>query len=49
MLELYNKRKLSQIFTIHDDVKCEICNENMKMLQVGRYKCLSCGSKSDNY
>lgn len=40
---------MSQIFTTHDSQKCEICNDNMVMLQVGRYKCMSCGSKDDNY
>lgn len=41
--------KLSQIFTTHKPEKCENCKENMVMLQVGRYKCVSCGAKDDNY
>ena len=41
--------KLSQIFTTHDIKKCEICKEDMIMLQVGRYKCRACGAKDDNY
>jgi len=40
---------LSQIFTIHDNKKCEICNGTMRMLQAGRYKCFECGAKEDNY
>jgi len=40
---------LSQIFTTHDNKKCEICNEDMRELQAGRFKCLSCGAKEDNY
>ena len=40
---------MSEVFTIHDNIKCEICNDNMIELQAGRFKCLSCGSKDDGY
>jgi len=40
---------MSQIFTLHDKEICEICKEPMVELQVGRYKCICCGAKSDNY
>jgi len=40
---------MSEVFTIHDNKVCEICNENMIELQVGRYKCLTCGAKEDGY
>lgn len=40
---------MSQIFTVVEDKICEICNSVMISLQVGRYKCLTCGAKEDNY
>lgn len=40
---------MSQIFTLPVEEKCEICNENMIMLQSGIYRCDSCGNMKDNY
>jgi len=39
---------MSQIFTTHSKERCEICKESMIELQVGRYKCVCCGAKSDS-
>jgi len=40
---------MSQIFTDHYAKKCDICNEDMITLQAGRFKCVCCGFKDDNY
>tara|TARA_R110002020_G_scaffold42971_4_gene125340 strand:- start:6791 stop:6979 length:189 start_codon:yes stop_codon:yes gene_type:complete len=46
-VRLTNKSIMSEIITLHDAKVCDFCKDNMIELQVGRYKCLSCGAKED--
>ena len=46
---LYYIRIMSQIITIPEAVICDFCKAEMIKIQVGRYKCLCCGAKEDNY
>jgi len=40
---------MSQIITIPEAIICDFCKSEMVKIQVGRYKCLCCGAKEDNY